>query len=593
MIISACIIVKDDSEVESLKRAVDSIKDYVDEVIITANGEKVQKIEDYCTSNEKIAYFYHKWTKDFAEQRNFCASKIRSDADFYIWIDADDVLVGGELLRDIAIRAKKQNLDAVFFTYWYSCLFKGKESAETVEKVELAQTRERLLKPGSTTWKKRLHETPVPVEGIDYKYTHVEYSKENPIVWLHLGVNRALPMDKQKAKQERNRELLELQLEDERKEGDADPRTLLYLMKIYSDSEDEKLLKENLKMGEEYLIKSGWDAERAACCALIATSFDKLGADEKAKDFLFQSIKEYPYDPVLYLYLSRACYNLGQYNEMKHWLEMGLNLDNKNSASSLTNLLELKALSSELMMKYYFNAERNVRKAYKAMKLLYKELPNEENKKTLDYLEKLKDLDEASEDAHKLMLYYEKQNNDNGVVDVYKSMPPKMQNLPFASHMYNKHKEPKIWEEDEICYYASFGSPHFERWGPENLKKGIGGSETAVIQLSKEWAKKGYRVTVYCDCGEQEGYHDGVLYLQYFRFNPRDLFNIFINWRSNHLAGIIKAKKFIIDLHDLFNEIQFRNYERYDKLFVKSDYHRGLASIIPDDKVEVISNGQN
>jgi hypothetical protein len=54
-------------------------------------------------------------------------------------------------------------------------------------------------------------------------------------------------------------------------------------------------------------------------------------------------------------------------------------------------------------------------------------------------------LDRASEDAHKLMLYYESRKNSPGVVSVFESMPKDMQNLPFAWYMYNKHKEPKVW----------------------------------------------------------------------------------------------------------------------------------------------------
>jgi tetratricopeptide (TPR) repeat protein len=491
----------------------------------------------------------------------------------------------------LAIKAKKGNLDAVFFDYWYMCTFNGEPSAKNIQKIELTQTRERLLRPGSVTWHKRLHETPTPIENIDYKYTQVHYS-DSPIAWLHLGVTKDMTIEEQQAKNTRNRELLELELDDERRTTrGADPRTLLYLMKIYAESDVSELLDKCIKMGEEYLTKSGWDAERAMACALVARALEKQGKLDDAKDFLFTSIKEYPYDPILYLYLSRVCLNMGKYQEMKHWLEMGLNIDTQDSASAITNLGELKILSTTLLMKYYFQGSRDVRKSYKTAKLLYKEEPSVENKENLDYLKELNDLDIASELAHKLMVYYEGLNNSSGVVDVVKSMPKVMQDLPFAWYMYNKHKEPRVWREKEICYYASFGGPHFERWGPDSLKEGIGGSETAVIRLSQEWASKGYNVVVYCDCGKQEGMHDGVLYLPYYKFNIKDSFNIFINWRSSHLAGKIKAKKFIIDLHDLYNQDSIKYSDRYDKVMVKSKFQRDIAKDIPDEKFKIISNG--
>jgi hypothetical protein len=258
----------------------------------------------------------------------------------------------------------------------------------------------------------------------------------------------------------------------------------------------------------------------------------------------------------------------------------------------MNNLLELKALSLELTMRYYLNGgEKNVRKAYKAARLLYKEMPTQQNEEHLEFLKALKDLDEASEYAHRLTLYYEGLNMSESIVNIIESMPKSMQNLPFAWHMYNKHKVPKTWGKVEIRYYASFGKEHFEKWSPKSLAKGLGGSETAVIQLAKEWTKEGYHVTVYCDCGNDEGIYDGVSYINYFKFNPKDNFNIFINWRSPIFAGKIKAKKFIIDLHDLFSEHEYEDYRHYDKLFVKSQYHKSLAKNVPEGKVEVISNG--
>jgi len=72
-------------------------------------------------------------------------------------MDADDVVVGASLLRKLATTAKENAFDVVFFTYWYGCLFDGKPSEESVKEVELVQMRERLLKPGTVVWKKRIH----------------------------------------------------------------------------------------------------------------------------------------------------------------------------------------------------------------------------------------------------------------------------------------------------------------------------------------------------------------------------------------------------------------------------------------------------
>jgi glycosyltransferase involved in cell wall biosynthesis len=591
MILSTTIIVGNDSELGSLKRCIDSFIDYTDEIIILANGEEVKEIEAYCKTEPKIKYHYRKWNKNFGEQRNICASYVRSDADYYFWIDSDDVLVGAEHLRGIAEKALKSGLDAVFFTYWYGCLFKGKPSAETMEKVELTQMRERLLKPGTTIWKKRLHETPVPIENLEFTHSQIVYSTDYPIAWLHLGVYRNMDPEDQKLKTTRNRELLELDLDEESRTSGADPRTLIYLMKIYGEENDQETLERTLEMGNEYLTKSGWDAERSMCCCIMGKCLGKLGREEEAKEFLFKAIGEYPYDPMLYLYLAKSCGNLKQYREMKHWLAFALSLDPNASMSNITNILELKCMAAELTMHYAFNAEKNVKKAYRAMQILYSEVSNDENRQTLDYLKTMNELEEASRSAHQLTLYYQEQNNSEGIVRLVESMPDTMRNLPFARAMYNKHKQPKVWSDKEICYYATFGKPHLEHWDGNSLGKGLGGSETAVIRLAEEWTKVGWKVTVYGDPLVRTEVN-GVTYLPYFEFNNRDYFNIFIQWRSSFLAHRIKVKKFLVDLHDLVNVAQFKDRERsVDKYMVKSKFHASLLEGIELEKIGVISNG--
>lgn len=157
--------------------------------------------------------------------------------------------------------------------------------------------------------------------------------------------------------------------------------------------------------------------------------------------------------------------------------------------------------------------------------------------------------------------------------------------------LHNRYAKPRVWGEKEICYYASFGHPHFEKWNGNSLKSGIGGSETAVIKLSENWTQMGYKVTVFCDTPNPE-LINGVIYLPYIMFNPKDKFNIFIQWRHNSLAEKISAKKFLIDLHDIWWEDSYiEKIEGIDKIMVKSKYHRELGKGIIDEKFEIIGNG--
>lgn len=582
-------ITSGDGELDNLKNAIRSVEGIFSSVYITANGNDVVLTKAFC-KDKGYDYSFLPWDDDFSKQRNFNFSQV-ADADYIFWMDCDDVVVNPKVLLDIATVSKQNEYDCVFFTYWYGAKFNGKPSRETFEDVELSQNRERLIRPGSIVWKKRLHETPVPIDDSTFKYTRVEYSKEYPVAWLHLGADRDISQEVMEKRMARNRRILELELQDERKEGQADPRTLLYLMKIYTEDNDEKILRECIEMGKEYMAKSGWDQERAVCCRLMSVCMGKLGRDLEASKLLHEAISEWPYDPLLYLYLARSYFNMKKFNAMKHWMGIGLNLDTKDDNTQMHNILDMKVLAAELMMQYNLYGKRDIRKAYESAKLLNKLNPQPEHEHNEQYLHNQTELDKACENAHKLMDYYKSIQREDLIPSVVDSMPTEMKRLPFAVNHFNRYKEPKTWGSNEICYYATFGGEHFEKWDGDSLKAGIGGSETAVIRLSEELTNLGWKVTVYGDPLVEKTIN-GVLYKPYYMFNARDNFNVFIQWRSASMAGKVACKRYYVDLHDVYHPSALINkIDSIGKIFVKSDYHKSLGEGIPDYKFEVVSNG--
>ena len=568
-----------------------SVDGVFDTYHITANHEHTET-KKWC-KEKGYDFSYLKWDDDFSAQRNFNFARAPKDTDYICWADSDDVVIRADLIPQVAENAKKNDIDAVFFHYIYGAEFDGKASAETFVREELGQSRERLLKKGSIVWKKRLHESPVPLDGEKFVHSKVPYDDKNPTVWLHLGADRDQPKDAIIKRTTRNRRMIEMDLEDERKNGEADPRTLLYLMKIYAEEkDDEKMLLRCIEMGKEYIDKSGWDEERAVCYKLMATCMGHLGRHSDSRDLLMNAIKEFPYDPLLYLHLARAYRNLENWGAMKHWMKIGMSLNLSESRAQMDNILELKVLGAELMLEFYLGGEKNIRKAWEASKLLNKVNPTKNNKNNEDYLFNRKELDIATEHAHKLLDYYKDIGREDLIASTVETFIDEIRELPFMVKLYNRYKEPKVWEKDEICYLANYGGEHFERWGPSSLEKGIGGSETAVIKLSQEWAEMGYRVTVYGDPGKEMGEHNGVTWLPYYKFNPRDKFNIFIQWRANNIAGRVSTKKFYVDLHDVWTSYTYMDkLDSIDGIMVKSEYQMKLGEGIPKDKFIIISNG--
>lgn len=109
-----------------------------------------------------------------------------------------------------------------------------------------------------------------------------------------------------------------------------------------------------------------------------------------------------------------------------------------------------------------------------------------------------------------------------------------------------------VWPKRSIVIYCPAWIPGQQaEWGPESTKTGLGGSEEAVVYLSREWVKKGYSVTVYNKCGRMAGVHDGVVYLPTSSFNLNDRFDQFILWRSPEpFCGRVNAFRKTYWTHD-------------------------------------------
>jgi glycosyltransferase involved in cell wall biosynthesis len=147
----------------------------------------------------------------------------------------------------------------------------------------------------------------------------------------------------------------------------------------------------------------------------------------------------------------------------------------------------------------------------------------------------------------------------------------------------------------DIEYYAGFFQPE---WDP--AAKDLGGSEQAIVHLSKCWKASGLRVAVYANIKEEK-VCDGVNYFQPHRFSFQRAHNIVICWRASGCFIIpikFKFKKLYVDFHDNFdNSLKFlRNYShKIDGYFFKSKFHATcydrIIEHVEDDKKHIIMNG--
>src|SRR5665213_954634 len=151
---------------------------------------------------------------------------------------------------------------------------------------------------------------------------------------------------------------------------------------------------------------------------------------------------------------------------------------------------------------------------------------------------------------------------------------------------------PFKWPEKSIAIMT--GDTMIDAWGPWSLKDGIGGSEEAIIRISKHLHDLGYQVVVFGKPEDNAGLHDGVMWRNFWEINMKDEFDVFVAWRAPYLFDMeIKARKKFLWLHDVMEPGEFTSERlaNLDKVIVLSKYHRSLFPMIPDDKIMLSGNG--
>ena len=172
------------------------------------------------------------------------------------------------------------------------------------------------------------------------------------------------------------------------------------------------------------------------------------------------------------------------------------------------------------------------------------------------------------------------------------ALPLVLRSHPAISNLRNLNFIKTAATGRDLVFYCS---PPNETWNPETARtQGVGGSEEAVIWLSKLLRQRGWNVTVYGNCGTEPRDFDGVLWKPYWMWNPRDRQNITVIWRYPQYAAYdINSDAVVIDLHDAVPEPEFTPaiLDRTRRIFAKSRFHRSLYPNLPDDRFVIVPNG--
>ena len=573
MKLAAIWIVKNDkAEIKHLFTSLDSVAPHVDGIFINLNGRTLptvsKKLKDKLASfGKEYGIITTLWEENFSKARLENFAQVPDEYEWVVWLDTDDTVDHPEKLREIA--EKSTGIDCIHANYEYD--------HDELGNTTLLHIVPRLFKNnGSMGWKPtvRIHEILTAKRGV------VQAMTKDFTVIHHADEQRTI------ASFERNIALLEKQIEDEA--SSPDPRTIMYLASAYMDA---KHFKDAISLFEQYLKLSGWDEERSLAYLKLGRIYTELGNTVEAQHNFAKSIAEYPANPEPYVELASIDIENEQYQKAVVRLKQVLTMKGQQTTLEFNPLTQTYRTYLLLAEAYLNIGGKDIDKAelYAQMALNIRA-----DDKTKHYVETTKNLLRDRKILISTVEEYKKLY-DEGKKDDAKSLltqlPDNLKDNPVISRLLRRD-ETFTWPKKSIVIVT--GDTALDFWGPWSLSDGIGGSEEAIIRLAPKLAQKGYKVVVFAKPGDRAGLIDGVMWRNFWDFNPDDTFDIFIAWRSPYLFDKkIQARKSYLWLHDVMEPEEFTEtrIQNFDKCIVLSKYHRSLFPMIPDEKIMLSGNG--
>lgn len=277
----------------TLEKAITSARPYVDKVVVGLGG-KSDDITAVIARALVDKVIEIEWRDDFAYARNevWQTAEVQT-ADWVLWLDSDDELVGGEHLREAVAQAEANDLNCLYATYEYEKDERGNLTCVLV--------RERIVRdPALWSWQGRIHEvlTLDPQEPLravfaeDFKIVHQP--------------------DRPKDKGDRNLRLLYAELADT--EPEPAQRCLLYLVR---ENATRGNYREALLHGRRYLSRVDQKVpndESGQVAHMVANTYRAVGELDAAERADLLATRLAPTFPDGYFGLAENAYRRGDWS---------------------------------------------------------------------------------------------------------------------------------------------------------------------------------------------------------------------------------------------------------------------------------------
>ena len=555
------IIAKD--EVEQVKRIITDYGKYFDEIAIAVDD----RLEEFNTlADNKVKIHPYEWRNDFAHKRNFLAEKTESP--YYFRMDTDDSIDNPEVIRKHFDAMVSNSVDILYAMYDYA----KDENGNVIAK----HWRETIIKKRPDVyWKKEIHEN-MFMENID----SCRISKMYDLKIIH-NIDNAHAIESSK----RNFEYLFKEFMQNKE--NTDPRTLAYLGRMLMAKGDYE---KSIFFLEKLVLKSGWDDDRYFAYVQMAQCYQFMDKPDIAISCCNEALSINTQYPDAYIQMGMVYIQKEDYVKATDWIMPGIVRPEPNTVMVLDP--SFYKINARVAAAVALFGKGDTEQALKYIKMV--EAIEPKNPDVARYKPLMEDAIALSRFINNIMWMccYLKAKDPSKLRGIIESVPSHVYRDERMWNIRHSFLPPKIYADNEI---AIFCGSSWEEWSPANILTGLGGSEEAVVYISRELVKLGYKVTVFNNCGESCGEYDGVEYKSYHAFNPKDKYNVVISWRGHDIRNV-DAKNRIVWLHDvpMPNMFTEESVKYIDKIIVLSQFHKSLlGSHVPKEKVFVSSNGIN
>ncbi|MBQ5696106.1 MAG: glycosyltransferase family 2 protein [Clostridium sp.] len=253
--LSLCMIVKDEGK--TLERCLNSVKSFINEIIIVDTGSKDNTVEIAKKFNAKIYKF--KWIDDFSAARNFAFSKATSD--YIMWLDGDDFINEDDIKK---IESLLSNMDSSYD--YISAEYILARNSEG--KVSTSLRRNRIVKRQSAfLWVGNVHEyLAVYGKGLEGNFS-IEHGKVKEYTDRNLQIFKTMEKNNKK----------------------FTPRDIYYYA---NELFDNGYYKESINQYNKFIdTKEGWIEDIKGAYLKIIRALNLINEKDKIVDVALESLK--------------------------------------------------------------------------------------------------------------------------------------------------------------------------------------------------------------------------------------------------------------------------------------------------------------